>query len=659
MACTLVFYKWKRAVPTVNRRFECMKRITPHLEKARRNVLFFVLMGSVAGLLASCQSSPITQDQDTTAVIGWRRTLLKHPLRTRSLHFVGITVKRTDWKHRTLAEWETSSEAIGRGLTMWFGVPPNDVWQLKNVDREDLQRFFRDRSSALKKRDTLIVYLGTHQLKNGKLLLARNQSMTGKELAAMIAQLPCHTVLLADVCYAARLEDVTDWSDRVSPRIYAADKTEEAIGFQLSATTSGLRNHFATCTAIVRASLTMEFKGCSLFGLQIIQALTQVNGDATAKDGIDFTEFATRLKESEMHLIKAFPKERLPRFVTVAPKRRPFLTSDLSKKRFHELSAMLEGDAPIRLEDALILVSRIYHPSLMVENVKKDLQTLQDELAPRVTGKPPIAAIHAMASYLHEEKAIVTIDEPFMEDFLFHRTLQTKEGRCSSLSALYVILGERLNLPLAAACLPEHVFVRWSDGDTVINVETTKNGRVVTDAEYARIRPWPKTPKADRFFMKTLTKRQIVAIYLSPLGEVMRMRGRLDLAEAALRLATSINPEDPEAWNHLGMVHSKMGKVDLAIASYRQALSIHPEFAAAWNNLGNKESAIDEKLKAYRNAVSINPKLGPTWKRLSYVWLAKGNVQMAWSCANRAIKLGVHVDHEYIRTLKKRMNTQE
>ena len=137
-----------------------------------------------------------------------------------------------------------------------------------------------------------------------------------------------------------------------------------------------------------------------------------------------------------------------------------FLKKDPVKRVFHELEAMLDGTTPIRLESTLLLISRIYHPSLKVESIRKELNVMQADLEPRVAGKSPDAMIKAITAYLHGEKKIENVNEPFMEDFLFHRTLKTKKGRCSSLSALYVILGERLKVPLVAAFAYRHVFAR-------------------------------------------------------------------------------------------------------------------------------------------------------------------------------------------------------
>ncbi|MCA9049600.1 MAG: tetratricopeptide repeat protein [Planctomycetaceae bacterium] len=97
--------------------------------------------------------------------------------------------------------------------------------------------------------------------------------------------------------------------------------------------------------------------------------------------------------------------------------------------------------------------------------------------------------------------------------------------------------------------------------------------------------------------------------------------GRYEDSEAAYREALRINPEDPDAWNNLGiLLADPLGRYEDSEAAYREALRINPEFAYVWNNLGNllKDhlGRYEDSEAAYREALRINPKYAPALDNL-------------------------------------------
>ena len=120
-------------------------------------------------------------------------------------------------------------------------------------------------------------------------------AITGKEFATMGGKLQCRTVLFADVCYAAQLEALA-WSDRVTTRVYAADRNEEAIGYQLRTMPRSLRKQFDGCVSIMRATWDMEFKWCSLLGLQLAGALTHVHVNQPSPNASKTITITKRIK---------------------------------------------------------------------------------------------------------------------------------------------------------------------------------------------------------------------------------------------------------------------------------------------------------------------------------------------------------------------------
>lgn len=54
--------------------------------------------------------------------------------------------------------------------------------------------------------------------------------------------------------------------------------------------------------------------------------------------------------------------------------------------------------------------------------------------------------------------------------------LDSRHGVCLGVSILYLSLAQRLDLPLEIITPPGHIYVRYHDGDTLINIETTARG---------------------------------------------------------------------------------------------------------------------------------------------------------------------------------------
>ena len=60
--------------------------------------------------------------------------------------------------------------------------------------------------------------------------------------------------------------------------------------------------------------------------------------------------------------------------------------------------------------------------------------------------------------------------------FIHGLTRETKSGTCSSLPAFYIAVGRRLKYPLSLVSAKNHLFVRWEDQETRLNIEAAAVG---------------------------------------------------------------------------------------------------------------------------------------------------------------------------------------
>lgn len=108
------------------------------------------------------------------------------------------------------------------------------------------------------------------------------------------------------------------------------------------------------------------------------------------------------------------------------------------------------------------------------------------------------------------------------------------------------------------------------------------------------------------------------------LSRAYAMRGRMDEAETAVRLATALEPQNTRAWAARGNVMSELGKYEEAVEAHRAATHAAPADGVAWYNLGlalSRTGRRDEAIKAYRQATRLGPESSRASNNLGAVFL--------------------------------------
>jgi regulator of sirC expression with transglutaminase-like and TPR domain len=205
------------------------------------------------------------------------------------------------------------------------------------------------------------------------------------------------------------------------------------------------------------------------------------------------------------------------------------------------------------------------------------------------------------------------------------RVLERKQGYCVGIASLYLLVAERLNLPIFAVATPSHVFLRYDDGTSRINIETLQQGANIPDEQYIREQKIPQESIRPGIFMRNLTTNEFLAQVHNNLGVIYSERQDFKKAareyEAALDLdsrlaATLYNwgndllrqglnrkairrfskslglyPTDVWALNNRGLAYLKAGKQDMARRDFQEALRIDPGFEQARKNLEGLHSS--------------------------------------------------------------------
>lgn len=115
--------------------------------------------------------------------------------------------------------------------------------------------------------------------------------------------------------------------------------------------------------------------------------------------------------------------------------------------------------------------------------------------------------------------------------------VRTRLGNCVSMPVLFLILADRLGLNVGLATAPHHVFVRYTAGHgRAVNLETTSGGHPARDVWYREHMPMTDAAIANGIYMRTLSRRESIAVMAHTIGEFLLQAGRyaetIDVAEA-------------------------------------------------------------------------------------------------------------------------------
>ena len=111
-------------------------------------------------------------------------------------------------------------------------------------------------------------------------------------------------------------------------------------------------------------------------------------------------------------------------------------------------------------------------------------------------------------------------------------------------------------------------------------------------------------------------------------AERQRQQGSTDKAAQMLRKATEKDPENAQAWSHLGGVYNEQGSEE-AIGCYERAVNLNPRYYLAYRGLGNfflKKQDYSLAEAYYSKAIDVNAvRYGPIYKNRAIARMQLGN----------------------------------
>ncbi len=182
--------------------------------------------------------------------------------------------------------------------------------------------------------------------------------------------------------------------------------------------------------------------------------------------------------------------------------------------------------------------------------------------------------------------------------------LEQKRINCDCYSALYLAIGEALNLPLKMVRAPAHTFVRWQlNDDDYINWETTIGSQ--KDDEYYILRhniaPRAKGISSLKSLDVIEDRREILANAYVNSGVEWLRKCRLEIAIARFHEAIRRDPKYETPYYNIGLTYYHIGKTDVAIKWCREAIRINPNHIRSHAVLQSAYKIVGKKRKSRRH----------------------------------------------------------
>ena len=318
-------------------------------------------------------------------------------------------------------------------------------------------------------------------------------------------------------------------------------------------------------------------------------------------------------------------------------------------------------DEEIDLATAILILCKGWDASVDVVAYLEEIEKMALELQTQISPADNSEKIVSLTNYYLFEKKNYSLAPPSdpgymkLENAGLPWVIENKKGNCLGLSLPYLVLAERLRLPFYGVVAPGHVFVHYDDGKKKINIEATGKGCEYEDSFYKKEFMLYPTYRNYNFYLRNLSEREVIGVFLNNLGVAYSGKGMYDEAIAEFKKGIEINPNYAEAHSNLGIAYRNKGRFDEAIAELKKAIEINPNYAEAHSNLGiayGGKGMFDEAIAEYKKAIEINPNYAEAHNNLAVVYYCKGEYRLAIKHCDRAIELGYRVHPEFLKTLK-------
>lgn len=190
--------------------------------------------------------------------------------------------------------------------------------------------------------------------------------------------------------------------------------------------------------------------------------------------------------------------------------------------------AALSDDA-MSLEAGAFVIARYAYPALDVARYREQLDTMASEVRARIGHRASgEEAVNALNRYLFTEQGFKGNTKNYyeLENSYLNCVMDRRVGIPISLSAVYLLIGQRLALPLFGIGMPGHFLVKYESDRYKIFIDCFNGGALLTEKNCARFLTEAGYGFDDKYLQKSPVRailsrmiKNLLAIY-SKSGEV-------------------------------------------------------------------------------------------------------------------------------------------
>jgi|DewCreStandDraft_4_1066084.scaffolds.fasta_scaffold03008_11 tetratricopeptide (TPR) repeat protein len=259
-----------------------------------------------------------------------------------------------------------------------------------------------------------------------------------------------------------------------------------------------------------------------------------------------------------------------------------------SIKNFEKkLSIILpENENNFNFTKTIIKISCIFDPTANEQWIRNQINFMANNLKQRIGNEAnPDLIIEIFNDYFFNIEKLA-FDENFNDkknlsysQLIKFNSIQnaliTKKSICLTISLIYLMLGDILNLPLYGVLIPGHIYVRYKEnGKSSINIETTLKGYEY----YGYMNMFGLDIYKDKnSYGKELNKFQTIGAYLNNLGSFLLSVGELQKAEILFKKSIKYLPLISEPYMNLGILYEQINKPEAALTNYLKSIEINPD----------------------------------------------------------------------------------
>lgn len=211
--------------------------------------------------------------------------------------------------------------------------------------------------------------------------------------------------------------------------------------------------------------------------------------------------------------------------------------------------------------------------------------------------------------------------------------VDSRRGVCLGVSILYLCLAQRIGIDLQIITPPGHIFVRYEDGDQVINIETTARGIHIPDEDYLSM---------DTKALQKREMKEVVGMAHMNHAALFWQQDEYEKAIKTYLIAQKYMPDDPLIKEFLAYNYLFVGENDRAFSLLQEIAdetlphqvkghSIAKEILqnrcdkegilAIYRSVDEQRSSLEKKLHEIESSLEKFPNFASGWFHLGVTWL--------------------------------------